>query len=125
MAHPRTDPRLRAQLDALIGEPLSQVSINLNNIRLAFWGAELATPSRDIVIEAKTIGITAPDTATASSPAVSDYTATTLLHALGHRLTGVDVDDGTLRLAFDDGVVLDVPPHDRWEAWQSTPVTVC
>jgi hypothetical protein len=118
MVHSPIDPRLRAQLDALIGEPLSQVSINLNNIRLAFWGAELATPSRDIVIEAQAIGITTPDTATASSPALSDYTATTLLHALGHQLTAVDVDDGLLRLAFDDGLVLEVPPHERWEAWQ-------
>lgn len=112
------DPRLREQLDALNGQKLSQYSIGDGGLRLAFWGNDIAAVGREVLIEEEIVQITTTDQPARRVAGRSEYTATTLLNALDHKLTVVDVTGGRLRLVFDSNLQIEVDPHEQWEAWQ-------
>jgi hypothetical protein len=112
------DPRLREQLTALSGRRLSQYSIGSGGIRLSFWGENITTPSREILIEEETVEITQPGQQARQVPGRSELTATSLLNTLDHRLSRAQINEGRLRLTFDNDLYLEVAPHRHWEAWQ-------
>jgi hypothetical protein len=113
-----TDPRLGDQLSALSEQRLSQYSIGIDGVRLAFWGEDIATPSREIFIEQEDIQITQPGQRPRLVPSHGELTATALLNTLNHRLTQALISDGHLKLAFDNDLELGIAPHPQWEAWQ-------
>jgi Family of unknown function (DUF6188) len=112
------DPRLREQLTALSGRRLSQYSIGGVGIQLSFWGENIATPGREILIEEETVEITQPGQQAQPVAGPSELTAVCLLNTLDHRLSRAEIDDGRLRLTFDNDFHLEVAPHRQWEAWQ-------
>jgi hypothetical protein len=64
------------------GHRLSQYSIGIDGVRLSSWGEDIATPSREIVIEQETIQITQPGQQPRLVPGHSELTATALLNTL-------------------------------------------
>lgn len=111
-------PRLREQLEIIVGRRLSQFSMAVNGIRLTFWGEEAGSISSEIHIEHNTL-----DLARAGEPATShqwdeDVVATSLLSTLEQKLTHVDVTGGYLSLAFDNDLRLRVEPDQHYESWQ-------
>ena len=115
---PLTDPRLGEQLSALSGHRLSQYATGIDGVRPSFWGEDIATPSREIVIEQETIQITQHGQQPRPVPGHSELTATALLSTLNHRLTRALINDGHLQLAFDNALELEIAPHPQWEASQ-------
>jgi len=111
------DPRLREQLTALSRRRLWQYSIG-SGIRLSFWSENITTPSREILIEEETVEITPPGQQAQQVPGRSELVATSLLNTLDHRLSRAQVNEGRLRLTFDNDLHLEVAPHRQWEAWQ-------
>jgi Family of unknown function (DUF6188) len=113
-----SDPRLREQLDALHGLRLSQYSIGSGGVRLSFWGEKIAAPGREILIEEETIQITQRGQQARTVPGRSEATAIALLNTLDQRLSAIQISQGRLQLAFDNGFRLEAGPHQQWEAWQ-------
>jgi hypothetical protein len=112
------DPQFQEQLQALAGQQLSQFSIGLSGIRLSFWGKHISSVGREIDIEQERITITLPGGEPASVGSRSEQIATSLLGVLGKKLTAVDIEEGHLRLQFDDTLQMEVSPHKQFEAWQ-------
>lgn len=116
--HTHDDPRLQAQLEIMRTRCLSQFSMAINGIRLAFWGEEADSISREIHIERTGIGIARDKQATAVLDRDHPVVATTLLASLGAKISTIAVADGRLALTFANGVTLTVDPDDDHESWQ-------
>lgn len=90
------DPRLREQLEIITGRRLSQFSMAGSGIRIAFWGEETGSIGREILIEHATLELTAPGHAATTFDWNNDVVATSLLSALDHKVTRIDLTDGYL-----------------------------
>ena len=114
------DPRLREQLDLLSGQRLSQYSISIfGDVRLEFWGDATAC-FHQIYIEQQPIELTVAGQQPRRVPGRSEAIATALVTTLGHRLSRAEINDGRLRVAFDNDVTLAVSPHPQFESWHIT-----
>ena len=113
-----TDPRLREQLAIISGRRLSQFSIAINGIRLAFWGEEAGTVSREILIEHPTILFTHPGQVAIAHAPDSDAVAAALLSVLNRRASEITLTSGHLIISFETGLTLKVEPDQRYESWQ-------
>ena len=113
-----TDPRLRDQLAIISGRRLSQFSIAINGLRLAFWGEEAGTVSREIFIEHPTILLTHPGQVTIAHAPDGDAVAAALLSVLNRRASEITLTSGHLIISFETGLTLKVDPDQRYESWQ-------
>jgi Family of unknown function (DUF6188) len=113
------DPvRVREQLAIISGCRLSQFSIAINGIRLAFWGEAAGTVSREIFIEQPTIVLARPGKPTAAHAPDSDAVATALLSVLSQGASEITLTGGQLVISFETGLALKVDPDQRYESWQ-------
>ena len=113
-----TDPRLREQLAIISGRRLSQFSIAINGIRLAFWGEAAGTVSREIFIEHPAIVLALPGKPAIAHAPDSDTVATALLSVLNQRASQITITGGQLIISFETGLTLKVDPDQRYESWQ-------
>ena len=113
-----TDLRLHEQLATISGRRLSQFSIAINGIRLAFWGEAAGTVSREIFIEHPTIVLAHPGKPAIAHASNSDAAATALLSILNQRASKITLTGGQLIISFETGLTLKVDPDQRYESWQ-------
>jgi hypothetical protein len=113
-----TDPRLAEQLAIITGRRLSQFSIAINGIRLAFWGEAAGTVSREIYIEHPTITLARPGQAATIHASDGDAVATALLSVLNQRATQITISHGQLSFSFETGLTLKADHDQHYESWQ-------
>ena len=113
-----TDPRLHEQLAIISERRLSQFSIAINGITLAFWGEAAWTASREIFIEHPEITLAHPGQPTTAHSSDSEPVATALLSVLGQQATEITVSGGQLAISFTTGLTLKVDPDQSYESWQ-------
>ena len=112
------DPRLRTQIDLIVGRPLSQFSMGGPGIRLGFWVERLEDGGREVVSEHSSVGLGQPGSAAVEHDWDEEVVATFLLGALRQTLAALDILDGRLSLTFEDGRHLHVDPDEHYESWQ-------
>ena len=112
------DPRLAEQLQILTGRRLSQFSMGLGPIRLAFWGEETGSVTREVAIEHPTLELAQASGSPETRESNDEVVATSLLGAVGKALTRIDVTGGHLSMAFEHGLQVHVEPDRQYESWQ-------
>jgi hypothetical protein len=89
-----------------------------SGIRLAFWGEEAGSIGREILIEHETLDLMQPEHEATTHRWNEDVVATSLLSALNHKITRIDLTDGYLSVDFDNDLRLRVEPDEHYESWQ-------
>lgn len=112
------DPRLRQQLQIITGRRLSQFSMAVSGIRLAFWGEDAASIGREILIEHATLELARPGDEARTHEWNEDAVAAWLLAALDRKVTRIDVTHGYLSVHFENDLRLRVEPDRQYESWQ-------
>ncbi|MEO5662973.1 MAG: DUF6188 family protein [Nocardioides sp.] len=113
------DPRLAEQLQLIVGRKLSQFSVSRFAIRLAFWGEDIGSVSREIQVEHETLELRLPNSdRTASLDRDDPVAVTSLLSALSQPVIRLSVDDGKLVVELKGGLVIGVDSDEHYESWQ-------
>jgi hypothetical protein len=112
------DTRLYEQIEIIRDRRLSQFSMALGGIRLAFWGEETGSIGREILIEQETLELKGAGRPAAPHQWNEDVVATSLLSVLDHKVTRIDLTGGSLTVEFDTNLQLRVRPDEHYESWQ-------
>lgn len=112
------DPRLQQQLSILRSRQLSQFSVAINGVRLAFWGETAGLVTREIYVEHQTIDVGRRGGKVESLDWNHPSVTTMLLANVGRPLHDVAIVDGRLSIEFVGDDIFAVEPDDHYESWQ-------